>query len=176
VVIFVGSLEPRKGPDLLIEACRRVTDPDFGLFIVGSGPMEPSLRNLASEVLGHRVWFWGYRNQEELAGLYALSDVFVLPSLGEPGSIVLSEALAAGLYVVSSLHDANSVDLIDPGVNGEIVDPADPNSLANGLGRAIEKTIRNAVTSETITRTLDGHEIEDYAFAFERAVNRALEQ
>lgn len=66
---------------------------------------------------------WESIQQEELIKYYALSDIFILPSFEEVWGLVINEALASGLYVLSSKYAGASYDLIKEGWNGEIFNP-----------------------------------------------------
>ena len=69
---------------------------------VGSGPLEQTLRRATIEQHIPDVFFLGFRNQSELPALYALSDVFVLPSEDEPWGLIINEVMCAGLPVIAS--------------------------------------------------------------------------
>jgi D-inositol-3-phosphate glycosyltransferase len=92
VVLFVGRLVPKKGFDLVC----RAHDPDWTTLVVGNGP-DPSPQLVAPGVV-----FFGPATSEQLADLYQLADVFVFPAVGEIFTLVMQEALAAGLPVVSA--------------------------------------------------------------------------
>ncbi|MFO7586501.1 MAG: glycosyltransferase family 4 protein, partial [Gemmatimonadota bacterium] len=115
IVLFASKLTERKKPDHLLEAfaalLRRL--PDAHLAFAGSGEMEIILRRRAASMgLHSKVSFLGFRNQSELPALFAVSDVFVLPSVNEPWGLVINEAMAAGLPVVVSAEVGAVPDLV----------------------------------------------------------------
>jgi glycosyltransferase involved in cell wall biosynthesis len=173
--IYVGSLIPRKRPDLVIEALSTIKHADIGLFIVGNGPQYEALQRLADELMPGKVWFWGHQQREDLAKLYALTDVFILPTMQEPGSIVLSEALASGLYVIASKFDGTAHDLVIPGVNGDIVDPMDLTAVVDTIGQVLHRWNGEGFRRETIRESIASYDVRHYAHAFERAIQVALE-
>lgn len=107
VVAFFGKLIPKKNPDLLLEAFKRLTagqpPKQWMLLFVGSGSGEPALR-LSAKWLGPQVQFAGFVNQKRLPALYLAADILVLPSRrqGETWGLVVNEALQAGCAVAVS--------------------------------------------------------------------------
>jgi len=71
-----------------------------------------------------------------------LADVFILPSLQEPGAIVLSEALASGLFLLGSRHDGVAPDLISHSQqNGLLIDPSNPDRLSGQIAQTISRYV-----------------------------------
>jgi phosphatidylinositol alpha-mannosyltransferase len=105
-IVYLGRLEPRAGPDLLIRALPQVIDanPNARVIIAGSGlngtaeherMVPPDLRD--------KVVFLGAIDNDLRSDLYATADVFVLPArFGGSFSIMVLEALASGVPVVST--------------------------------------------------------------------------
>jgi glycosyltransferase involved in cell wall biosynthesis len=104
VVLFVGSLIPRKGIMLLAQTAKQVvkTVPTTQFVIVGDGPLKNLLINhLTKEHLIDNFVFKNGLTEKELSALYGCSDVFILPSLQEGQGIVLLEASASEKPVVA---------------------------------------------------------------------------
>lgn len=102
-VVTVGNLIERKRVDLLLEACARTGLPDLGVTVIGSGPQREWLRTRAAELgLRDRVEFLGGLCHREIAARFAEADVFALASREETFGVVLIEAMAAGLPVIST--------------------------------------------------------------------------
>ena len=105
VVLFVGRLTLQKGPDYFLQAAELVAsyEPDAFFVIAGSGDME---RQIIAQSVGlglqNRLAFAGFLRGEELRGVYASADVFVLPSVSEPFGLTALEAAEAGVPVVLS--------------------------------------------------------------------------
>jgi len=123
LLLYVGQLIKRKGIIQVLKALDNLSDSEVGLMIVGSGPEENNMKNFCEEENIKNVFFEGFRQQEELVKYYALADIFILPSFEEVWGLVINEALASGLYVLSSKYAGASYDLIKEGWNGEIFDP-----------------------------------------------------
>lgn len=174
IFIFVGSLIPRKRPDQVIRALSALGDQELGLFIVGEGPEQESLKRMAHERMTDKVWFWGHQQPAELAKLYALADVFVLLTGQEPGSIVLSEALASGLYVIASTFDGSAQDFVIPGINGEVVDPTDAHATTLVASKALRKHRAGELVREAIQQSIATYDTGHYAQAVKAAIELAV--
>ena len=134
-VLHVGRLIPRKGIDRLIRAVAQARrSAPMRLVLVGTGPEEPRLRQLAGELgLGSVVQFQGFVDQPDLPGIYEQADVFAFPTLDDPFGMVLLEAAATGLPVVASPFAGATVDLVEEGRSGFVIDPEDTRGWASAL-------------------------------------------
>jgi glycosyltransferase involved in cell wall biosynthesis len=146
VIMFNGRLVARKGVDVLLHAFAALKPdlPEAGLLLVGYGPEEARLKELAAALQASGVCFAGHVRLEDLPGYYACADVFVLPSWGEPWGLVINEAMAAGLPVVATDQVGASVDLIRDGVNGYVVPAHDVGALARALRQVLDDPVRAA--------------------------------
>jgi colanic acid/amylovoran biosynthesis glycosyltransferase len=136
-VLSLGRLVERKAQRILLAAGGRLAERgvEFELTIAGDGPTRASLEKLASDLgIAERVTFTGVVGQEEALALYRSADVFALPSLAEGLPVVLMEAMACGVPVISTRIDAVP-ELIDDGVNGVFVAAGDAQGLTDALAR-----------------------------------------
>jgi len=138
LVLFMGSLMPRKGVDVLIKAMKRASEtlPDTELIIVGRGPMEQQLRRMVvQEGLTQQVRFEGFvAKSSKKAMYYRAADILVVPSVNsmEMFPLVLLEGSAAGCaMVVSDLQTFKTI--IHENVNGVVTKAGDEVSLALGI-------------------------------------------
>lgn len=135
VMLTVGRLaaqERYKGFDVTLEILNRLPD-DIVYLIAGGGDDAPRLQRKAAGLgVAHRVIFTGLFPEEEKADLYALADLYIMPSRGEGFGYVLLEALASGVPVIGSKHDGGREALLD-GELGGLVDPASPAEIAAGV-------------------------------------------
>lgn len=134
-LLTVGRMIPRKGIDKLLSALERARrrQPGLRLVVVGSGPDEPKLRELARQLGLDDVEFRGFVDQPGLPACYAEGDVFVFPTLDDPYGIVLLEAAAAGLPIVASPFAGATLDLVRDGESGLVADPNDLDGFADAL-------------------------------------------
>ena len=129
-VLFVGSLVPRKCPDVLLRALIKVSLP---CIFVGDGPMRASLERLAAKFgIADRVVFTGAVHHRTLHCYYSGAEALVLPSVSETAAIVAIEALGAGVPVVAS-NLLGVATYVHDRENGLLVKPGDVASLTQAL-------------------------------------------
>lgn len=140
VVLYVGSLEPRKGVDTLLRALAQADGlGDWRCEVIGGGPTAKSLHVLADRLgISGRVDFLGQRPSGEVASAYARASVVVVPSIigprGRTEGIpnVIMEALAHTRPVIAS--DVSGVpELVEHEVSGLLVPPGDVGALAEAM-------------------------------------------
>jgi glycosyltransferase involved in cell wall biosynthesis len=130
VVICLGRLSAEKGLGGLLDAWSRAPA-RLRLVIVGTGPLEASLRARAPE----GVEFLGALPPDDVAALLLRSRALVFPSMSFEGQgLVALEAAAAGLPVILSDHGAMS-DLFSPGADELVFPPGDVDALAARLAQ-----------------------------------------
>lgn len=103
LILSVSRLAPEKNLTLLLRAFAELRDPAALLVIAGDGPQREELERLAGELhVADRLVFLGVVAREALPDLYASADAFVFSSTTETQGLVLSEALAAGAFVIAA--------------------------------------------------------------------------
>ncbi|MCI0476607.1 MAG: glycosyltransferase family 4 protein [Anaerolineales bacterium] len=133
-ILAMGRLVHKKGFDLLIRAFARIASefPRVHLLIVGDGEERAALERLMDELkMRERVVLLGFADRATSIALFWGCEFFVLSSRLEPFGIVVAEAMAARKAVLAT-KSGGVIDLMQPGVNGLLVD-ADVDALANGL-------------------------------------------
>ena len=134
VFIFVGKFEPKKNPQLLLDAFIKLADNRARLLMVGSGELEHKLKLKASQqpadVRG-RIRFLPFQNQQQIPGVYKSADVFVLPSQGpgESWGLAVNEAMACSKAVLVSDKCGCAADLVVDGANGYVFKSGDVGHL-----------------------------------------------
>ncbi|WP_404380312.1 glycosyltransferase family 4 protein [Caenispirillum salinarum] len=141
-LLSVGSLIPRKGHDVLIEALAPLAGRPWHLTVAGPGEHDPAtaqaLRDLiAARGLDDRVTLTGALPPDRLDRAYADADVFVLASHYEGFGMVLTEALARGLPIVSTTGGA--IPATVPEGAGLLVPPGDAVALGQALARVMDE-------------------------------------
>jgi colanic acid/amylovoran biosynthesis glycosyltransferase len=132
-VLFVGRLVAEKGPDLLVDAVGALDPGAVSVRIVGAGPLREHLEAKVAE-LGRDVTLVGPLGQDELPDEYAAADVLVLPSAAEGLPVVLMEAMACGVPVVTT-RITGIPELVEDGVSGILVTPGRADLVADALVR-----------------------------------------
>jgi glycosyltransferase involved in cell wall biosynthesis len=139
-LLAVGSVVPRKGYEVLVEALAGQTDLDWRLTIAGADDRSPPTtaavaRLVRERRLGHRISVVGAVAEAELERLYDAADLFVMPSLYEGYGMVLAEAMARGLAIVCTTGGAAAETA--PDTAALKVPPGEAGPLAAALRRAI---------------------------------------
>jgi glycosyltransferase involved in cell wall biosynthesis len=137
VLLFVGRLDPQKGPLQLLEVAAELfaDHSDLQLVMVGDGPLAAELRAWTKERnLDSRVHFVG--RQADIGGLMRAANVFVLPSQWEGLPNVVLEAMAAGTPVVAMAVEGIH-DLIADGKSGLVVPLSGEPRLAEAIRGAL---------------------------------------
>jgi glycosyltransferase involved in cell wall biosynthesis len=167
-VLTVGRLLPAKGVDLLMRAVAdaRAGGAAVGLTIVGEGDDEPRLRALADELMLDDVDWRGFVDPSGLPVLLARADVFAFPTLSDTFGIVLLEAAATGLPLISSPHAGATRDLVESLGTGLVVEPRDTAALAralvalardSGLRRRMGRAAYDVAARRTPARTAEAY-------------------
>jgi glycogen(starch) synthase len=155
IVAFAGRLEPRKGVDVLVTAMRAVWEriPDCQLVLAGRDDnnggewMSARLRRIAGE-RSPNVHLAGPLDRETLFPLLTAAEVVALPSRWEAFGLTALETLAIGRPLVAS--DVGGFrELVNDGIDGLLVAPADPSALAAALLRVLG--------DDTLARSLSAH-------------------
>jgi glycosyltransferase involved in cell wall biosynthesis len=135
-ILYVGRLSKEKGIEYLIQAMSKIKEehPGVYLHIVGEGNMEQSLKDLANKPgIEDKVIFHSYIPHENLATMYRKSRVFILPSVCmENAPLTLIEAMSQGTPVVTT-NIGGQAELVQDGFNGLLVNPEDPEDLAEKI-------------------------------------------
>jgi glycosyltransferase involved in cell wall biosynthesis len=142
ILLSVGRLTERKGYRELFAIYEAVVKqrPDVTLLIVGDGPDRAAYESYAQSQNWKHIHFLGFRQAHEVVKYLALADLFVFHTLSDPFGAVLSEAMAAELPVVSSIHAAATKDLVDEGVTGFRIDPLNADQSTETVLQALAMT------------------------------------
>src|SRR3954470_21232771 len=149
-LLAVGSIVPRKGYDVLMEALSALIDLPWHLTIVGEARDTDATARLNADIerfrLGPRVTRAGAVSTARLTALYLASDLFVLPSRYEGFGMAYAEAIAHGLPVIGTT--AGAIPETVPEAAGVLVPPDDVPALAAALRRLIESPTERAQLAE----------------------------
>lgn len=149
-LLTVGRLVEKKGVDDALRAVAILVEHGLAVehTIVGDGPMRRELETLASSLnLGGQVRFLGSQASESVARLMEQSDALLAPSVTaadgdmEGIPVVLMEAMARGLPVVSTFH-SGIPELVHDGVSGVLVPERSPDQLAGKVESLIRQPQR----------------------------------
>lgn len=133
-VIYVGSINFRKGLRYLLEGFKKLNHPRKELWIVGPRLAPDGISDLS---IPKGVEFKGVLKNETLQSAYLSADVFVQPSIEEGLSLVIGEALGYGLPVIATCN-TGAEDIFQDGECGNIIPIRDANAIADKLQRLVD--------------------------------------
>ena len=147
-VLYVGNLQPVKGPAVLAKAFSRLTS-QADLVIIGSGPERDKVVNILGQQSS--VFMPGSRPHSEIPLWMNACDVLCLPSFNEGLPNVAIEATACGLPVVAS-NVGGVPEVVKEGVNGFLVPTGDPVALSATLLKALSTVWDREVIRSSVSR------------------------
>lgn len=139
-LVYVGYLIQAKGIQYLLRALKicLANGLDLSLDIIGNGDYQPVLQNLAVELgIQDRVCFLGLYSADQVRSSLPNYDLLVLPSLIESFGLVLIEAMASGLPVLSTF--SGGPETIVTELTGLLVQPGSAQTLAQGLSELSDR-------------------------------------
>ena len=150
-LLCVGTVSPRKGQDLLVRALARLRDTPWHCDCIGSSTRDPDFAGAVAGLiheagLDDRIQLHGECDDAHLRAAYAGADLFVLPSHYEGYGMVVTEAIAAGLPVLTTTGGALS-ETLPPGA-GIVVPPDDVDALTEALAALIGDRARRHALRE----------------------------
>ena len=140
VLISIGQFIPRKGYDLLLKAAANLSK-DIGIYIIGSNPT-PEYLDLQKQFGLTQVHFVGFQPKEALKQWYQAADVFVLPTREDIWGLVINEAMAQGLPVITTDRCVAGLELVKEGENGYIVPVENVPALTQAITRLFAQDYR----------------------------------
>ena len=159
VIGSVGSFRDKKGLEYLFDACQSLrSTAEMTLLLVGDfaekerGYWEKALQESG---FADRVVITGKVSRDEALAYLPYMDIFAIPSLRDGCPNAMLEAMLAAKAVVGSCVDAIG-EILEDGVNGLVVSPADTEGLANALSRLItQPSLRQQLGMAARQKTLE---------------------
>ncbi len=168
VFLFAGKFEPKKNPMLIIEAAKQLSDFDFKFILAGSGILENELKQAAKNM--ENIIFLPFQNQSKMPALYALGDVFVLPSSGrgETWGLAINEAMSCRRAILASSEVGCAVDLVENNKNGYIFESRNLSDFVSKIKSFDKKNI--AKMGEYSLRRIEKYNFTAICEAIEKIV------
>jgi glycosyltransferase involved in cell wall biosynthesis len=174
-ILDVGRLVPEKGAPVLLDAVAMLAGRgvEVEVRLVGSGDLDAELRRMiAASGLEGSVTLVGPVGQDEILAQYHWADVFCLPSFQEGLPVVLMEAMATGLPVVTTTINGIP-ELVKDGRNGYLLPPGRADLLADSLAAlAGDPGLRLSLGTRARSDVIDGFSLDGCALAQQRFLSR----
>lgn len=158
-LICVGRFIYIKGFDVLIEALKYL-DIDLQVLFVGNSDIELYEKHI-NESNREKLNFIDFCDADLLSEYYKASDVFVLPTRSDVWGLVIGEAMAHGLPVISTNKCLAAVAMIENNTNGYIVQTDDPKALADVITQVWENPSKRSIMAKNNLQTMRKYSIEE---------------
>lgn len=159
IILSIGQFIYRKGYDLLLEACKNI-DPQIGIYIIGGVPTKDYLE-LKDKYKLNNVHFLDFMVKDELENYYKAADIFVHPTREDVWGLVVNEAMGYGLPVITTKNCMAGNELIEKGVNGDIIDPDNFKQLEYAIKKMIDDKLEKY--SENSIKKIENYTYENMA-------------
>lgn len=137
-IFYPSRLDPKKRQDLFIRSMRYIKS-DLRLKIAGTGPELSRYKDIAKECgVEEKVDFLGHVSDEELLDLYANAFCVAYLPIDEDLGYITLEAFLSKKPVITCSDSGGSLEFVDDGVNGHVVDPV-PERLAERINALYEE-------------------------------------
>jgi UDP-glucose:(heptosyl)LPS alpha-1,3-glucosyltransferase len=162
VALIIAQDFARKGVSQAIDAVRKInsqrsgSQPTLKLLVVGDGPHSGEDENI---IFAGTSW--------KIAKFYSAADFFVLPTRHDPCSLVVLEAMAMGLPVISTIFNG-ACEIMTDGVHGLVLpDPNDVDALAEAMRKMLDVELRSKMSAACL-------ELRE-ALSYERHIDRLIQ-
>lgn len=134
MILSVGQFVYRKGYDVLLRAAKNL-DKSIGIYIVGGIPMDEYLE-IKEEMNLTNVHFVDFLNKQELSNYYKAANLFVLPTREDIWGLVINEAMAYGLPIVTTNRCVAGTEMVTSDV-GAIINIDDSDALTKEINNIL---------------------------------------
>ncbi len=136
IVLMVGRIIDLKGIDIILKSARNL--PNYNFYIVGGEAKDKHLKMMSDLQLSN-VHFEGFKSRAELKKYYHASDVFILPTRDDIWGLVINEAMACGLPIITTEKCIAGLELVSNDENGNVI----PIDNSNELSIKLETILSN---------------------------------
>lgn len=162
-----------KGYDVLMRSAKQMYS-DIGWYIIGGQPTEEFAR-MKKEMKLDNIHFVDFMEKDALAQYYRAADVFVLMTVGDVWGLVINEAMANGLPVITTDKCVAGLDLVRDGENGYIVPVGDETALKDRLTKILDDPALMKKMAHASLEKIEPYTIENMARIHMEAFCKNLE-
>ena len=161
IILAVGQFIYRKGFDVLLRVAIHLGD-DYAIYIVGDQPTQDYLDIIHDNSIKN-VYFVGFKTKDELKSYYLAADIFVLPTREDIWGLVINEAMAFGLPVITTDKCNAGLELVRNGINGYLITTDSEAELKEAIIKTareaefLGKNALNIIRNYTIENMVDDH-------------------
>lgn len=143
VIFFNGQLIERKGIFELLEGFKQyqTENQDISLLILGRGQEKSKMISIINQQNIQNVVFADFVEYDQVYKYFMVANIFILPSREEAWGLVNNEAMASGLPVITTYEAGSSVDLIEEGKNGYIIQSNCPACIKEAINKVFKNNL-----------------------------------
>jgi glycosyltransferase involved in cell wall biosynthesis len=180
IVLFAAKLIDRKRPFDLLDAFLKIHNEPGArqpyLLLAGDGPLKSALAQRIAEEGSSNIRMLGFQSQAELARLYDLSDIFVLPSERESWGLVVNEAMNSGRAIIVNDRIGAGADLVHAGQNGFVYPFGDVDALSICLRSILRDPERCRSMGQRSLKIIDRWSFEEDLMGLRNALSTIRRQ
>ena len=152
MILSIGRFIYGKGFDILLESCSRIQQ-SVDIYIIG-GIITAEYQGMIDKFGMNNVYFIEHIKKEKLQEYYIASDIFILPTRKDVWGLVINEALAKGIPIITTNKCLAGLELIADGENGYIVKSEDIDDLHEKMNELLQaKTLRTYMSINNIEKS-----------------------
>ena len=136
IALYVGRNDPKKGVEDLLHGAKLLPG-NIGVYLVGAEATLEQQESCRDNGLSN-VHFMGFRKKDALIEYYKAADVLVLPTWSDVWGLVVNEAMACGLPVITTDKCVAGLELVENGVTGQLIPTQNPELLAQAICRILD--------------------------------------
>lgn len=155
ILITVGQFIERKGFDLLLQAVKDFDD-NIGIYLIGGKEIEEYHNIIKNYKNKKHIHFIDFLTSEELSQYYEAADLFVFPTREDIWGLVINEAMAYNLPVITTKRCNAGLELVEEGKTGYLVEANDIKALRNAIEKSFNMEFdSNAIYKKILKYTLE---------------------
>lgn len=169
IILCVGQFIHRKGIDVLLRSLNDTDFCDVAIYIVGGSPTE-EYKAIIQEKNLKNVHFCAFMLPDELDAYYKAADCFVLPTREDVWGLVINEAMARGLPVITTNRCLAGQEMVKDGLNGYLVPVDDEAKLREAMLKIVrDDELRKKMSKESI-KIAQRYTIETMAHSYQKCI------
>ncbi|MEO0514400.1 MAG: glycosyltransferase [Planctomycetota bacterium] len=174
-MLFSGRLVPVKRVDIVIEAFNQIAAdrPEWDLVIVGDGELRSELEARVAPAVRDRVKWLGFCQSDELGPIYRSCHLMAHAAAKEPWGLVINEATAASLPILTTYGVGGAIELVRHRVNGFLVAPNDTADFTQAMRHATADGVCEQLSARCASVLADWRASANPVHAIEEALRLA---
>ena len=177
--LYVGKIIKEKGLDILIHSVLKLKNnhkeyKNFSLLIVGNGKDKDYYLDLVKKFKINKINFLNFIQKENLPLIFNASDVFIFPSLGDPYGIVIDEAMASKMPVISSHLVGEIKERVINNFNGYIYKGKNINQLTSFILKILRNKKKIKIFGKRSRQLIKNNTPKNYSNQFRNMINKII--